>query len=76
VKHKGKPPRLSPAQAEAVTVATRGKVVTLAKIGEYIFDKYGVRLGKTRICQLSQAHGWQGHRPHGQRTGELHHATA
>ena len=55
---KGSKPRLTPAQCEAVTRATAGKVLRLSQIGAWIADTYGARLGKTRIWQLAHKHGW------------------
>jgi hypothetical protein len=56
----GARPRLTAAQLADVTRATRGRVVTLAKIGGYIRSKYGVTYSRGRLCQLSQAYGGQG----------------
>lgn len=55
---KGKAPRLTPAQVEAVTRATHGKTLKLAQIAAWIYDQWGVRLGKTRIHALAHKHGW------------------
>jgi transposase len=54
----GKPPRLTVEQVAQITATLHGQTLTLARIGDYIQDRYGVRLGKTRLWILATRHGW------------------
>lgn len=55
---KGKPPRLTPEQVAITTHYLRDQRLSLTQIGEWIRDKWGVRLGKTRLWTLARLHGW------------------
>ena len=54
----GRRPRLTEAQIQAVTRACQGKVLTVAKIGAAIQERYGVRYGRTQVWKLAKRYGW------------------